>query len=396
MADERYQWLDQDAAERLLRGEPVDAVDDHARAEALRLAQALAAARPAPLAHAAQTELPGEAAALAAFREATAERALVPSPAVFGPTGAELGAVRIGAVPAARRWGRSLRYGLAAAVAAVAVGGVAVASGTGLLPFTAERPGPAGSVSAVDTPEPIASHDSSERPDVPEASASPEQPGLGTGTPSTPPTGDGATPDAAASTPAPPATAGNGGTGGEGGTGDATPEPGKSTGGPGKDGADFGAKIVNACEDYRAGRLDDTARSRLEQSLRGGETVRRFCDRVLGGGSAGGRGDGAGDGKGDDSSGEGERAGSVSRTDDWSGGGNTRTSDPDTGHADGPAPGEDRSEDGSADRAPVPAGLRAPATELGEAHAPGPVEDVRTLAGNLLPVLARIPVTNEV
>ncbi|MEU6982910.1 hypothetical protein ABZ946_05750 [Streptomyces sp. NPDC046324] len=387
MADERYQWLDQDTAERLLRGEPVDAVDDHARAEALRLAQALAAARPAPLAHAAQTELPGEAAALTAFREATAERALAPSPAAFAPTAAELGAVRIGPVPAARRWGRSLRYGLAAAVAAVAVGGVAVASGTGLLPFTTDRPAPAGSVSAVDTPEPIASHDSSERSDVPEASGSPE-PGLGTGAPSAPPTGDGAT-----STPAPPATAGNGGTGDEGGKGDATPEPGRSTGGPSeKDGADFGAKIVHACEDYRAGRIDDTAKSRLEKSLRGGETVRRFCDRVLGGDSAGGRGDGAGDGKGDDSSGEGERAGSVGRTDDWSGGGNARTHDPNAGHADGPVPDEDRSED----RAPVHADLRAPAAELVEARALGPVEDARQLAENLLPDLARIPVTNKV
>lgn len=45
MADERYQWLDQEAAERLLRGEPVDAVDDHARSRAERLAGALDAAR---------------------------------------------------------------------------------------------------------------------------------------------------------------------------------------------------------------------------------------------------------------------------------------------------------------------------------------------------------------
>lgn len=44
MADEQHEWLDKDAAERLLRGEPVDPVDGHARTEALRLVAALAAA----------------------------------------------------------------------------------------------------------------------------------------------------------------------------------------------------------------------------------------------------------------------------------------------------------------------------------------------------------------
>lgn len=45
MADERYQWLDQEAAERLLRGEPVDLADDLARSRAERLAEALDADR---------------------------------------------------------------------------------------------------------------------------------------------------------------------------------------------------------------------------------------------------------------------------------------------------------------------------------------------------------------
>ncbi|MFE5632258.1 hypothetical protein [Streptomyces sp. NPDC056463] len=382
MADE-YQWLDQDAAERLLRGEPVDAVDDHARAEAMRLAQALAAARPTPLAPMAQAELPGEAAALAAFRKVRAERGLAAAPSDFTPA-AELGAVRIGRSPAARRWGRSLRYGLAAAVAAVAVGGVAVASGTGLLPFTSDRPAPAGSVSAVDTPAPIASDDSAERPDVPEASGIPE-PGATTGTPSVPPTADGATPDAATSTPGTPATAGSGGTGGEGGRDEATPKPENSTGGPSeKDGADFGAKIVNACKEYRAGRLDETAKRRLEKSARGGETVRRFCDRVLGGDSAGGEG-GGGNGD-DDPSGEGERAGSAERTDDWGDGGNSRTSDSATGHAKASAP--------SLDHAPVRIDLRAPLQA--RTLAPRPVTDAPDRTGNLVPALVGNLVTHEV
>ncbi|MYS11380.1 hypothetical protein GTW71_34265, partial [Streptomyces sp. SID6041] len=75
MADERYQWLDQETAERLLRGEPVDADDDRACSGAKRLAEALDEARTPATPPAARTDLPGEAAALAAFRAAHAERA---------------------------------------------------------------------------------------------------------------------------------------------------------------------------------------------------------------------------------------------------------------------------------------------------------------------------------
>ncbi|MFD0504808.1 hypothetical protein ACFQ0G_21700 [Streptomyces chiangmaiensis] len=72
MADEQYRWLDSDAAEHLLRGEPLDAVDDVARAHAARLAEALAelASPPPPT----SGELPGEASALAAFRAARTDR----------------------------------------------------------------------------------------------------------------------------------------------------------------------------------------------------------------------------------------------------------------------------------------------------------------------------------
>ncbi|MEU6883465.1 hypothetical protein [Streptomyces sp. NPDC046712] len=308
MADERYQWLDQEAAERLLRGEPVEAVDDHVREQAERLAQALASVRSLPLAGPARAELPGEEAALAAFRKATAERVTASaSPSAFVPT-AELGGVRLRPVPAVRQWGRSLRYGLAAAVAAVAVGGVAVAAGTGMLPFDTDRPEPAGSVSAVEIPEPV-------------VSGSPDD-GFGTGTPSVPPSGEGRTPGASPSLSTPPATAGSGGTGDKD---DATPKPGKTATPTARGGDTFSAKTLKACQDYRAGRLDDSAQRRLTESARTGETVRRFCDRVLAGGStsgatrepsggsSGGSSGGTGDGKGDDSSsGEGDRAGASS------------------------------------------------------------------------------------
>ncbi|MFE5485317.1 hypothetical protein [Streptomyces sp. NPDC056527] len=303
MADERYQWLDQEASERLLRGEPVDAVDDHAREQAERLAEALASARFVPLAVPVDAELPGEEAALAAFRKATAERSLATSPSLFAPGAAELGGVRLGRAPAARQWGRSLRYGLAAAVAAVAVGGVAVASGTGMLPFDdRDRPPPAGSVSAVEIPEPV-------------ASGSPDE-GFGTGMPSAPSTGGDRTPGASPSLSPPPATPGSGG---DGGDDDATPKPGKTTDPADRDRDGLSAKIVKACQDFRAGRLDDSSQRRLTDSVRKGETLRRYCDRVLAGGgtsgftrepstdSSGGRGD-------DSSSGEGERAGAPSGT----------------------------------------------------------------------------------
>ncbi|MFD4049993.1 hypothetical protein ACFWSF_31295, partial [Streptomyces sp. NPDC058611] len=71
MADERNRWLDRAAADRLLRGEPAEPVgpsaDPRARGEAARLRAALDALAERP---AARGELPGEAAAVAAFRTA--------------------------------------------------------------------------------------------------------------------------------------------------------------------------------------------------------------------------------------------------------------------------------------------------------------------------------------
>ncbi|MER6694839.1 hypothetical protein ABT329_38990, partial [Streptomyces minutiscleroticus] len=68
MADEQDKWLNREAAERLLRGEPLECADAAVRARADRLAgtlRALAAGTPPT-----GPELPGEAAAVAAFRQA--------------------------------------------------------------------------------------------------------------------------------------------------------------------------------------------------------------------------------------------------------------------------------------------------------------------------------------
>lgn len=211
MAEEQHEWLDEDAAERLLRGEPVDPVDGQARTEAERLAAALGAV--ARSARPATGELPGEAAALAAFRGVpragrAGERAALPTPGrptghvaqssgpeqrenpgpsdraehlqlpepqgQSGPSGhpelsQALGPIRIGPAPSTTasssaasggrtrtpRWSRPVRFGLVASLAGCALGGVAVAAGTGMLlgPFGGHaNPLPGSSVSAPASP----------------------------------------------------------------------------------------------------------------------------------------------------------------------------------------------------------------------------------------------------
>ncbi|MGZ3117385.1 hypothetical protein [Streptomyces sp. H62] len=157
MADEQDRWLDRATAEILLRGESPEAVDPAVRDRAARLAEVLGAlaAPPAPT----SGELPGEAAALAAFRTARAERADVPEGTPAHPgrdtsaAPSDAGLVRIGprGDGAGRaRWSRPLRLGLAAALTVGMVGGVAVAAGTGVLttPFEGSGPDPAATVSA--------------------------------------------------------------------------------------------------------------------------------------------------------------------------------------------------------------------------------------------------------
>jgi hypothetical protein len=149
-------WLNAETAERLLRGESLDnAVEPAARDEAERLAKTLGALSVDPPSSA---ELPGEAAALAAFRKVRVERgaALTASGTGARAAGAhavDAGLVRIGApghrAPRPRRGrGRPVRFGLAAALAFGMAGGVAVAAGTGMLPFSDDEPGPGVSASA--------------------------------------------------------------------------------------------------------------------------------------------------------------------------------------------------------------------------------------------------------
>ncbi|MEU3789592.1 hypothetical protein AB0F07_07275 [Streptomyces fructofermentans] len=273
MADEQYRWLDRDTAERLLRGEPLDGVGNDFRDQADRLAEALGALGAQSTGRtAAGAELPGEEAALAAFRVARtgpggepAARAARPVPrsaAVSAAVSSDAGLVRLGRSPGHRRPPsrprRPVRYGLAAALAAGMLGGGAMAAVSGELPFGGGDPEPTVSVTAAVTPErPLVSPSPDETPDG------------GAGTPRS---------EGGASTP-------------DDGSRDRRDEAGDRQDEDTPDGSDgdnredrFGrlwAGARSACRDYREGKLLDFDRRRsLEDAARGAERVRKYC-RVL-------------------------------------------------------------------------------------------------------------------
>lgn len=328
MADERYHWLDGDAAERLLRGEPLDAVDDHARTEADRLSAALGAVRfahpreqpeearehadpagvlpgrfpgalPAEVPDGAAGgarrglpgdmagELPGEAGALAAFRAARATYATrVDDASEVGTVLGDSGSVHIGPRTARprTRWGRPVRYGLAAALAACTLGGAAMA-GAGVIPSPfggRDEPG----------------HDTS-------VSAAPTEPGpLLSPSPGTSASDRDAT-DGGSATPDGDASPGSGDPS-RGGT-----DPSASQGGaPSPADTDrhragrkeWYARLVTGCRDYLDGEpMDPDKKRRIERAAKGPDGARNFCIKVLAAdeGKGGGRG-GSGDGKGGD------------------------------------------------------------------------------------------------
>ncbi|WP_149185021.1 hypothetical protein [Streptomyces sp. TRM49041] len=307
MADERNEWLDHEAAERLLRGEPVDADDDYTRLRAERLAEALESVRAAngPLSAGPSGELPGEEAALTAFRAARSERAARPQVA---RAGSDLGSVRIGAAlrpprwarPA--RWVRPARWGLAASVAGLAVGGVAVAAGTGVLPAFGGDNGPAPVASAAVPSELNAPESPAVTPRGSHGPSAPTHPGMHPSGSPVPSTGaDGAV------------TSGSDGSydndGASGGRTDGGAWGRDATQAP--DGT-WPDRTTQACRDFRDGRLDSARRQRLEVAAKADGGVQRFCDQVLAGGgrqSGGGSsaGTGADTGTGTGSTGGGDR-----------------------------------------------------------------------------------------
>ncbi|MFJ6568029.1 hypothetical protein ACIQNU_11430 [Streptomyces sp. NPDC091292] len=336
MPDERYEWLDRDAAERLLRGEPLKAVDDHARDRAERLAQTLdalaavasGAQRPVPAmpsVPAVPGELPGEATALAAFRAARHGRPgmIVDNGVIRDAAGAASGAasgtagpgdgddpVLLGR-PAPVRWARPVRFGLVAALAGCMLGGVAVAAGTGVLPSPfggRHDPAPAASVSGPPaTPEqPLSSL-------VPSPSTSADADADSEVTPERPPTPSGP-PSAPAGEPVNPG--------------------GVSDGDASRSGASWWARTVDACRDYQAGTLDAAGQRKLERVAKGADRVDRFCGKVLDHKSGNGTGNGTkgagggrdGEYRGGDGDGGGDEDGDGGVDDQGSGNGDGETS----------------------------------------------------------------------
>ncbi|WP_338484314.1 hypothetical protein VM636_11435 [Streptomyces sp. SCSIO 75703] len=192
-----------------------------------------------------------------------------------GAASGDAGLVRLGTRagrPRGSRWGRSVRFGLAAALSAGMVGGVA--AGTGLLPtpFDGPSPDPAATVSAGAT---------AERPLV-----SPSPSGAAR---------DGSAPTGGA-TPGPDTTA-------TGEDGDATGEPGTRTGDGATGDPGHQADLLRACREIRAGKGLDEARERaLEQAAGGASHVGKYCANALAGPANGNntrdRGDGRGAGSG--------------------------------------------------------------------------------------------------
>ncbi|GAB2777715.1 hypothetical protein GCM10027073_07840 [Streptomyces chlorus] len=300
MADEQYRWLDRETAERLLSGESPEAVDPADRDQAERLSSALGAlsAPPPP----AGGELPGEAAALAAFRkvrevreeragragEAVSDVSAVPVAHRTGAAqgkGTDVGLVRIGAPSADRpgaerasRWARPVRFGLAAALTVGMVGGAAVLAGTGVLPTPSGVSGPAAPATATGPSErPLAPHPS--KTDAPGGAAPGGEPGK-------------------------PSGAAGGDTGQQDGPGTGADEDGGAvergvkTGGLAA-GNGRGKQIASACRALRDGRkLPGNRRRLLEGAAGGSAQVGPYCENVL---ATNGTGADAGTGSGPDS-----------------------------------------------------------------------------------------------
>lgn len=315
MADERDRWLDKAAADRLLRGEPAAPGAEHqARVRSERLRAALdALAEPPPAARGGLPgELRGEAAAVAAFcARGSVPRAdlqaAAPDAALFGSadTVVELGPQAGPAAPASRR-GRPIRFALAAAVAGVAVGGLAAAAGTGLLdPDARDTAGrvPAVSVSVGSSSgasadggyaTPFALPRTTTPPDGDSQSGSPS-PDNTAGTDGRTPTGPDGVSGAIGATGTEPSASGSTGDkdgrdrSRQGGTDGATTDP--------LDGSDrerdreSRTGAAELCRDYRSGKIDEARREKLVRLAKGLLRVPRYCQLVLdaatGGGSSG-------------------------------------------------------------------------------------------------------------
>ncbi|MET7762218.1 hypothetical protein ABZS71_09315 [Streptomyces sp. NPDC005393] len=343
--DHRCSWLDDSAAERLLRGEPVegrfadpDGRSDRPGAEAERLAAVLGAvagaSRPTAEAAPGAAPLPGEEAAVAAFRAARAERAAAGRTAPEEQPG--LLVWLRGDRPRLRR---PLRAGMVAALAGCALGGFAVAAVAGVLPTpfgeSGGTPGPAVSVSGVGP-----SGGQSAHPEISEDGSSP--------TPDPGGSGDNDASDAAS-------TGAQGGAAISGGQDDGTHHgngkrgKGKGRSSTGSSGQGGGQWALDVCRQYLASEsgtgpdISKKALHKLKNAAGGRAAIHGYCVEVLGSegtgtprsGNDNGSGNGTDNGGGSgDSSGSGDSGGS----DDGGSGGDSGNDDGGAHPDQGPQP----------------------------------------------------------
>ena len=365
--DDRYRWLDRATAERLLSGESLEAsltsAGPEARDQAQRLAKTLdsLSVETPP----SSAELPGEAAALAAFRKArpVPDLAFAASATATPPSssdsGSDMGLVRVGrfgssgaagrspARPSAARsgarqarWGRPLRLGLGAALAAGMVGSVAMAAGVGVLPnpFGGDQPGrPAATVSAAESRDPLL------------ASPSPDGGTRGKSVPSR----------------RPDATTGGSGDRGSAGRDEPQADPADGEQGSRSDMSlpgDWRGGLASSCRDMRGGKkLGAERRRALEKAARGATKVPKFCEYTLRHEPADrsnadtGTGTGAGEGRGDiGAEGGPSGAGDNGGKGDGGTGGNGHGNGGGNGNGSGDGHGDGRGHGGRAATRPTP------------------------------------------
>ncbi|MFI9204725.1 hypothetical protein [Streptomyces sp. NPDC053048] len=299
--DHRYDWLDDDAVERLLRGGSVaghgsendmggdnadkDAADAGIVAERLEAAlRSLAVPAPVSGPVSDDVPLPGEEAAVAAFRAARASSAPTPASAASPAAGRTVGAIR-------SFLNRPMRTVLALTLAGCAVGGVAVAAGAGVLPSpfgrAAKAPNPSKSVVAAD-----GSGTRTLGPDSPYSGATPA-PGATEGRrpgESPQPHGSGKPGKGAPSAPGgketgPGRSSATPGTGTDGGRTSGTGKGEESTGSTGQTwAARLCREFLTNGKRLPGGKgLDEEGLRTLERSAgEGAAAVRTYCERLLG------------------------------------------------------------------------------------------------------------------
>lgn len=305
-AEDRFGWLDDEAAEDLLRGNAVDGASPCPSTEAQELVRALEGLAVSHQPTECAKELPGEADALAAFRASRSNKRRGASFAPRSGRGRRM----------LRRGGTPLQAGLVMMLAGFALGGVAVAATNGVFPAPFGDGGAPPAPGASDVGSPGAEPHESEA----DAGGSPMGPGEDTRTGGPSLAADPDASDESESGDARDVAGAETGNGGEWGGDDDTltdepttwpheptpDEDGRESTDPGNwppivDPTDPNTPdhtvVVALCKAYEGDRIEKRMRRQLERVAGGPDRVVRYCEKH---GDSGGDGGGTegGDGSG--------------------------------------------------------------------------------------------------